>query len=58
MCLVIKWDGQKEVGVNSDGSTSSPENAELYRSAFEANKVVDKHYGSVIPEGRYFGDAK
>ncbi len=56
MYLVIKHDGKREVGVNSDGSTSYPlEDAQVYATSEEADKVAAAHGGDAFTEERIFG---
>ena len=57
MYLVIKHDGQREVGVNADGTTSYPlDQAELFITAKQADAVAKQHGGAAFSEERIFGE--
>ena len=54
MFIVIKNNVHPEVGVNRDGSTVNPTNAELFRTEDEANSIAIKYDGRVFVEDVYF----
>ena len=57
MFIVMKFDDelQREVGVNADGETHYPQNAQLFFTEKRAAQVARKFGGSVHDEERIFG---
>jgi len=56
---VVKFDSkiQKEVGISSNGSEYSLENAEVYSKIRDALDVANKYGGKVFNETQKFGKA-
>jgi hypothetical protein len=57
MFIVINHNGEREVGINADGSTSNDlERAELFTHEKTANDIARRYGGQVYTEDRIFGD--
>ena len=56
--LVLRFDEstKREVGINGDGTTSAPNQAELFPTRQAALTVAKKFGGQIQPESRVFAD--
>ena len=52
--LVVKWDGQREVGVTREGEHCDPDHAPLM-GLHDADLLAFTYGGTVVDESSYFG---